>query len=94
MNNQKFTHSVIPVEDMDHVNILIHFESAIKFIESALSIQQSILIHCAAGISRSVSIITAYIMKSQSLTYDDAITIIKQIDPAAWYIKTNILAYF
>lgn len=60
---------------MDHwkQDILSHFDTSYEFIESALKVPTNkIYVHCVAGISRSASIVIAYIMKSRSISYREA----------------------
>ena len=57
-------------------------EIGYNFMDYVISSNNNILIHCAAGISRSVSLITYYLMKKYMLPYDKAIEIIR--------IKRNI----
>ncbi|AVL95041.1 specificity S/Y phosphatase [Moumouvirus australiensis] len=45
-------------------------EIAYHFINKSISEGENILVHCMAGISRSVSMLTYYYMKKYNLTYD------------------------
>lgn len=56
----------IYAEDRDDFNIAKHFERAFEFIESA-RLKTNVLIHCYAGISRSATVLIAYIMKKYGL---------------------------
>lgn len=53
-------------------------EIGYHFINNAVGSDSNILIHCMAGISRSVSLTIYYLMKKYKFGYDDAINIIKQ----------------
>ena len=60
------------------------FDEAIAFIEEAKKAKKGILIHCFAGLSRSVTITVAYLMKTlYPMTRDDALALIRQSRPAA-----------
>jgi hypothetical protein len=60
-------------EDRPFIEIGYHF------INNALeSDDGGVLIHCMAGISRSVSILTYYLMKKYNLDYDTAILMVKK----------------
>ena len=51
----------IPIQDAD-VNIRAHFEEAIAFIEEGLQKNEKVLVHCMMGVSRSPTIVIAYLM--------------------------------
>jgi len=59
------------------------------FIEEAKAKKQKILIHCAAGINRSPSIVIAYLMKSNQWKYQQAFDFVQDkrwfINPAPLY---------
>ena len=67
-------HLQIDISDHPNADILSVLQTALSFIDSALeSSESNILIHCASGISRSVSVCCAWLMTRQSLSYDSAI---------------------
>jgi len=76
-------HLTIPVQDSELDNLLIHFPDACRFIQNALEHGGRILIHCVMGISRSTTVLAAYLMKSRNMTASDAIKFIKQVRPQA-----------
>jgi len=45
----------VKLDDADHANLLLYLPSATAFIESALYGNGKVLVHCAAGISRSAT---------------------------------------
>jgi len=51
----------IDITDFHTENLLVHFMDAIKFIDESIS-KGKILVHCAAGVSRSAAIVIAYLM--------------------------------
>ncbi|KAL4438919.1 hypothetical protein ABPG74_016639 [Tetrahymena malaccensis] len=70
-----FTYMQINVEDSNNWDISKHFESSYKFIEEG----KSVLVHCAAGVSRSATIVISYIMKKQNKSFDEAFKLVKDI---------------
>lgn len=54
-------------------------EIGYHFMENAISSNQNILVHCMAGISRSVSMISYYLMKKYHISADKAISTIRNI---------------
>jgi dual specificity phosphatase 12 len=59
-----FWRLVIPVYDLPTENLLTHFRTTFTFIHAALQIGGSVLVHCAAGASRSATIVVAYLMRA------------------------------
>lgn len=52
-------------------------EVAYHFINNSQLLKKNILIHCMAGISRSVSMVVYYFMKKQHMTFEEALNFIK-----------------
>ncbi|CAG8468040.1 9559_t:CDS:2 [Paraglomus occultum] len=67
-----FTYKIITVRDHPYENILAHFDSSAKFISNAIRKNGRVLVHCQAGVSRSASVIIAYLMKTKNMVLDDA----------------------
>lgn len=73
--------------DFKYYNILIkdeldsqfnnEIENCIDFIHKQISSNKKILVHCSQGRSRSVTIITAYLMKYNNLSFEQAYNFIK-----------------
>lgn len=53
-------HLVIPVQDSEYDDILIHLPDACRFIQNTLDGGGRVLVHCFMGISRSATVIAAY----------------------------------
>ncbi len=53
------------------------FDITFDIINKSINDKKNILIHCFAGVSRSPTIVCAYLMKKYKLSYNDAINIIK-----------------
>lgn len=69
--------TIIPIEDDRETNIYPYFMDAIKLIEDVLNNGGRILVHCMGGISRSPSIVIAYIMWRLKLRLTAAIEYVK-----------------
>ncbi|KAF8806013.1 phosphatases II [Phlegmacium glaucopus] len=76
-------HLTIPVEDSELENILIYLVEACRFIQNALDQGGRILLHCVMGISRSTTVLAAYLMKTRNISASNAIRFIKQRRPQA-----------
>jgi len=66
-----FKYKFIDILDWEQENIMQYFGSSIEFIEEGLS-EGAVLIHCAAGVSRSATITIAYLMQCCSYGYAEA----------------------
>ena len=62
----------VPVDDMPTQNIARHVPEAIRFIHHNLLEGKTVLVHCAAGVSRSSSIVIAYYMGKYGIDFDRA----------------------
>uniref|UniRef100_A0A0N4Z019 protein-tyrosine-phosphatase n=1 Tax=Parastrongyloides trichosuri TaxID=131310 RepID=A0A0N4Z019_PARTI len=71
-NEPGFHYYTIPVDDSHSQNLKKEFQQAFDFINEAQAKGYSILVHCLAGISRSVTICLAYIMYSRKMNLNDA----------------------
>eukprot|EP00993_Chasmostoma_nieuportense_P004341 NODE_5015_length_710_cov_8.768439_g4852_i0.p1 GENE.NODE_5015_length_710_cov_8.768439_g4852_i0~~NODE_5015_length_710_cov_8.768439_g4852_i0.p1 ORF type:complete len:208 (-),score=61.73 NODE_5015_length_710_cov_8.768439_g4852_i0:86-646(-) len=72
-----YTYMQIDVEDNSDVPIGDHFHSATEFIENARKHQERILVHCRRGISRSATIVIAYVMQYTNMSFDEAFDYVK-----------------
>ncbi|RGB33303.1 dual specificity phosphatase, partial [Rhizophagus diaphanus] len=71
----------IDITDDPSSNISKHFHECIDFIENAKSTNGRVYVHCLAGISRSTSIVIAYLMNSQKIHYNQAFNLVKEKRP-------------
>lgn len=73
-------HLVVNVEDSEMADLLIHLPAACRFVSEALdsSPTASVLIHCRMGVSRSTTVLAAFLMKTKHLTRIEALTYIRQ----------------
>ncbi|KAI3359403.1 hypothetical protein L3Q82_002906 [Scortum barcoo] len=62
----------IPIDDSLWDDLLPWIPQALHFIDAAMSSGASVLVHCAAGISRSPALAVAYIMYSLGMDLDHA----------------------
>ena len=67
----------LPVPDVCETNINEIFTEAFNFIEEVKNRKGKVLIHCQAGVSRSVTITTAYLMKTLCVGMDEALKVVK-----------------
>lgn len=64
----KFKYLILNIADSANENIIPHFAKVRQFIEECLSLGGKVLIHGNSGISRSATLVLAYIMQKFGLT--------------------------
>ncbi|XP_056602050.1 dual specificity protein phosphatase 26-like [Triplophysa dalaica] len=64
--------------DLETFNISVLFKPAAEFIHTALMEEGKILVHCWAGVSRSATIVSSYLMLKQNMTLKEAINTVKE----------------
>ncbi|XP_063058257.1 uncharacterized protein si:dkey-175m17.7 [Engraulis encrasicolus] len=62
----------LPATDNSRQNLRQYFEEVFEFIEEAHQSGRGVLVHCQAGVSRSATIVIAYLMKHTLMTMTDA----------------------
>ena len=67
--------------DLEFTDLLSHFEECIHFIEDAAEDGGGVLIHCLMGCSRSATIVIAYLMYKNKVTYAEALETVKSRRP-------------
>lgn len=77
----KFKH--INIGDKLSTNIYDYFTECIEFIKQAHEKGDTVYVHCAMGISRSVSIVIAYIMKENNMKFEEAFSYVRTCRPQA-----------
>ena len=75
-----FIHKAFDADDIDSQNIIQYFGECLNFING----EEKVLVHCGAGVSRSSSIVIAFIMWKRKLNYEDAVNFVKEKRPFIW----------
>ncbi|KAG2357210.1 protein-tyrosine phosphatase-like protein [Suillus spraguei] len=87
-------HLTIPVQDSEYEDLLIHLPRGCSFIQSALNQGGKVLVHCAMGVSRSPTIVCAYLMSTRQLSAHAAVQYVRkrrpQIHPNYGFMKQLI----
>ena len=70
---QGFIHKIIDIMDYDSENIIQYFGECLNFIKG----EEKVFVHCAAGESRSATIVIAYLMWKNKMSFDKAYNFVK-----------------
>ena len=65
------------MKDLNNHDNKPFIEIGYNFIDTCLGLKQNVLVHCMAGISRSVSLVVYYLMKKYHLSYKEAHSFVK-----------------
>lgn len=71
---------VFPAQDHDGFDLSRFFEAANEFIASEVK-TGNVLVHCAAGISRSTSIVISYLIKHHNMKFTEALKLCQSKRP-------------
>ncbi|XP_043103118.1 dual specificity protein phosphatase 26-like [Puntigrus tetrazona] len=72
------TYMGIDAHDSPTYDMSVNFNKAAEFIHAALKQRGKILVHCHVGVSRSATVVLAYLMLKQNVTLVEAIQKVKE----------------
>ncbi|KAG5646349.1 hypothetical protein DXG03_003672 [Asterophora parasitica] len=78
---ETFIRHQVLLDDTEDADILRHLLPSIHFIQAELDKGRGVLVHCHAGISRSATVVAAYLMYSQKLDTAAALEMIRNVRP-------------
>uniref|UniRef100_A0A5S6QNL5 Protein-tyrosine-phosphatase n=1 Tax=Trichuris muris TaxID=70415 RepID=A0A5S6QNL5_TRIMR len=81
--SQNFVYKRVDIVDMPSANIKSYFEDCCRFIHEARRSGGRVLVHCNAGVSRSVSFVCAYMVKYEKFSVITALAYIREKRPIA-----------
>ncbi|XP_037362468.1 dual specificity protein phosphatase 12 [Talpa occidentalis] len=73
----------VPALDRPETDLLSHLDRCVAFLGQARAEGRAALVHCHAGLSRSVAVVTAFMMKTEGLTFERAYENLQIIKPEA-----------
>lgn len=68
--------------DLPEFNLLEVFDACFELIDRIINSGGSVYVHCNAGVSRSASVVIAYLMKTENLSYNQAYQYLKTVRPS------------
>ena len=78
-----FQYVHLNLDDVPEENASRFFEISKQFIDNALQNNGVVLIHCRAGVSRSVTMLMYYLMKTLNISPEEALKLIRKCRPIA-----------
>lgn len=67
----------VPVLDKSDINISDYFDEVSDLIEKVRQTNGKTMVHCVAGVSRSASLVLAYLMKHMKMSLKDAFELVR-----------------
>ncbi|KAM3866195.1 dual specificity protein phosphatase 22-B-like [Diretmus argenteus] len=80
---QEMTYLCIAAADLPTQNLTQHFKQSIMFMHESRLKGEGCLVHCLAGVSRSVTLVVAYIMTVTGLGWQEALAAVRVARPCA-----------
>lgn len=91
MYPELFTYHMVDISDRSHSVIHQHFDLCSEFIEDCIKAHGKVLVHCRCGVSRSSTLIAAWLIKKKNYTAKSAINLIQnsraQVKPNEGFFK-------
>ncbi|RDB30141.1 Tyrosine-protein phosphatase yvh1 [Hypsizygus marmoreus] len=78
---ETFNRHQVLLDDTEDADILRHLLPSIHFIQAELDKGRGVLVHCHAGVSRSATVVAAYLMYSRNLDTENALEMIRDVRP-------------
>ncbi len=75
------THVQVSVEDIDYSNLRVHFDTVADRIAREARRGGRTLVHCMAGVSRSATLVLAYLIKHQKMSLSQAYDLVRSKRP-------------
>ncbi|XP_066247667.1 dual specificity protein phosphatase 19 [Euwallacea similis] len=75
------TYKFVKMLDLQSTNLHEFLPECLHFIRQCLNSQSNVLVHCNAGVSRSASIVIAFLILDQHLPFEQAFAVVKKARP-------------
>ena len=67
----------VPVADYEGEDIAFLLPKAVRFIHASRHAGKTVLVHCAAGVSRSSTVVIAYLMATTEMNWEAALDFVR-----------------
>ena len=78
---EQFTYKKVGLADSLQTNLGTYFEEAVAYVRGAFEAGGKVLVHCAAGVSRSASLVVAYVMQEKQWGMAQALSWVREKRP-------------
>ena len=78
-----FQYKGLPLTDTPSQNIMQHFSETTGFIREAKARGGCVYVHCIEGKSRSATVVLAYLMDTEGMSLQQAMSTVKRVRPIA-----------
>jgi atypical dual specificity phosphatase len=89
VQEMKYLH--VPTEDYSAPDMQ-QIDEAVEFIEKRIQENEAVMVHCAAGVGRTGTILACYLVKYKNMSAKDAIDQVRKIRPGSIQSETQELA--
>ena len=72
-----FEYCNIRIDDSETEDITPHFRTAVKFMSRAVKARRCVFVHCVAGVSRSVTVVAAYLMAKNRMPLQAVLELVR-----------------
>lgn len=73
----------LPLRDTTDEDIYKYFDEVATLIHESLVNKEAVLVHCRKGVSRSVTLVCAYLIRFHNMTHEEALHIVQKSRPCA-----------
>lgn len=77
-HEDRFIYLHLELVDSPEEDITPHFQAGIDFIREAVAARARVLVHCIAGVSRSVAVVCAYLMAAEGMRLKTAFELVRR----------------